>query len=115
MDCAGPFSVKEIVLLTDMPGVKAKGLNIGLHDDMLTLDRDVNAPDGTNDQIKETWSKGLNKKSILRRNLPLNKLFAEVSSKALDDITEITQVMISPADTTSHKRGHVAEMESIAQ
>ena len=32
---------KQIVLLADMPGVKAKGLNIDLRDDTLTLDGDV--------------------------------------------------------------------------
>ena len=32
---------KQIVLLADMPGVKAKGLNIDLRDNTLTLDGDV--------------------------------------------------------------------------
>jgi HSP20 family molecular chaperone IbpA len=48
-------SDKEIVLLADMPGVKAKDLNIDLRDDVLTLDGDVEAPEGAKevDVIRE--------------------------------------------------------------
>jgi HSP20 family protein len=37
---------KEITLLADMPGVTSKGLNIDLHENILTLDGDVNSPEG---------------------------------------------------------------------
>jgi HSP20 family molecular chaperone IbpA len=39
-------TAKEIMLLADMPGVRAAGLNIDLHENVLTLDGDVNAPEG---------------------------------------------------------------------
>ena len=42
-------SDKEIMLLADMPGVKAKDLNIDLREDVLTLDGDVDAPEGENE------------------------------------------------------------------
>ena len=37
---------KGITLLADMPGVKAKDLNIDLHENVLTLDSDVKTPEG---------------------------------------------------------------------
>ena len=46
---------KEMTLLADMPGVKAKDLNIDLHENVLTLDGDVNSPEGADetDVIRE--------------------------------------------------------------
>ena len=46
---------KEIALLADMPGVKAGDLNIDLHENVLTLDGEVNAPEGADevDVIRE--------------------------------------------------------------
>jgi HSP20 family protein len=46
---------KEITLLADMPGVKAKDLNIDLHENVLSLDGDVQSPEGTDevDVIRE--------------------------------------------------------------
>ncbi|MCD6265599.1 MAG: Hsp20/alpha crystallin family protein [Deltaproteobacteria bacterium] len=37
---------KGITLLADMPGVKAKDLNIDLHENVPTLDSDVKTPEG---------------------------------------------------------------------
>jgi len=37
---------QEITVLADMPGVKAKDLNIDLRDDILTLDGEVEPPEG---------------------------------------------------------------------
>ena len=37
---------KEITLLADMPGVKAGDLNIDLHKNLLTLNGEVEAPEG---------------------------------------------------------------------
>ncbi len=37
---------KEITLLADMPGVKAEKLAIDLHENILTLDGDVESPEG---------------------------------------------------------------------
>ena len=37
---------KEITLLADMPGVKAGDLNIDLHENTLTLDGEVQSPEG---------------------------------------------------------------------
>lgn len=46
---------KDITLLADMPGVKPKALNIDLHENILTLDGDVNPPEGEDevDVIRE--------------------------------------------------------------
>ncbi len=41
---------KEITLLADMPGVKAKDLNIDLREDVLTLSGDVEAPEGADER-----------------------------------------------------------------
>jgi HSP20 family protein len=38
---------KEITLLAEMPGVKAEGLNIDIHENILTLDGDVKSPEGS--------------------------------------------------------------------
>lgn len=40
---------REITLLADMPGVKSKALNIDLHENILTLDGDVNSPEGADE------------------------------------------------------------------
>jgi HSP20 family molecular chaperone IbpA len=37
---------KDITLLADMPGVKADSLNIDLHENVLSLDGDVQSPQG---------------------------------------------------------------------
>ncbi|MBN1833765.1 MAG: Hsp20/alpha crystallin family protein [Deltaproteobacteria bacterium] len=37
---------KEITLLADMPGVKADSLNLDLHENVLSLDGDVQSPEG---------------------------------------------------------------------
>ena len=46
---------KEITLLADMPGVKAGDLNIDLHENTLTLDGEVQSPEGDDemDVMKE--------------------------------------------------------------
>ncbi len=46
---------KEITLLADMPGVKADSLNIDLHENVLSLDGDVQSPEGSDevDVIRE--------------------------------------------------------------
>jgi HSP20 family molecular chaperone IbpA len=41
---------KEITLLADMPGVKAEGLNIDIRENTLTLDGDVQSPDGSDEE-----------------------------------------------------------------
>jgi len=40
---------KEITLLADMPGVKPEGLNIDLRENILTLDGDVQSPEGSDE------------------------------------------------------------------
>ena len=46
---------KEITLLADMPGVKADSLDIDLHENVLSLDGDVQSPEGSDevDVMKE--------------------------------------------------------------
>jgi HSP20 family molecular chaperone IbpA len=41
---------KEITLLADMPGVKAKGLDIDLREDVLTLSGDVEPPEDSSER-----------------------------------------------------------------
>ena len=40
---------REITLLADMPGVKAKDLTIDVRDDVLSLTSEVDPPEGTNE------------------------------------------------------------------
>jgi HSP20 family molecular chaperone IbpA len=50
---------KEIMLLADMPGVKAEGLNIDLRENTLTLDGDVKSPEGSDeDEILREYRTG---------------------------------------------------------
>jgi HSP20 family molecular chaperone IbpA len=42
---------KEITLLADMPGVKAKDLDIDLREDVLTLSGEVESPDGPDEKV----------------------------------------------------------------
>jgi len=42
---------KEITVLADMPGVKAKDLDIDLRQDMLTLSADVEAPESRDERF----------------------------------------------------------------
>ena len=46
---------KEITLVADMPGVKAQDLDIDLHDNVLSLDGEVQLPEGSDevDVIRE--------------------------------------------------------------
>ncbi len=46
---------QEITMLADMPGVKSGELNIDLHENVLTLDGEVQAPEGSDevDVIRE--------------------------------------------------------------
>ena len=46
---------KEITLVADMPGVKAQDLDIDLHENVLSLDGDVQLPEGSDevDVIRE--------------------------------------------------------------
>ena len=46
---------KEITLVADMPGVKAQDLDIDLHENVLSLDGDVQSPEGSDevDVIRE--------------------------------------------------------------
>ena len=48
-------TVKEITVLADMPGVKSRDLNIDLHENVLTLNGEVQAPEGSDemDMIRE--------------------------------------------------------------
>jgi HSP20 family molecular chaperone IbpA len=40
---------KEITLMADIPGVTSKALNIDLHENILTLDGDVNSPEAADE------------------------------------------------------------------
>jgi len=42
---------KEITLLADMPGVKAKDLDIDLREDVLTLTGEVKSPEGSSERV----------------------------------------------------------------
>jgi HSP20 family protein len=50
---------KAIILLADMPGVKTKALSINLHENTLTLDGDVNSPEGADEvDVMREYSTG---------------------------------------------------------
>ncbi|MBW1706715.1 MAG: Hsp20/alpha crystallin family protein, partial [Deltaproteobacteria bacterium] len=76
---------QEITLLADMPGVKAKDLNIDLRDDVLTLDSEVEPPEGKSevDVFREyQWGK-YSRQFSLSQVIDQSKIDAELKDGVL--------------------------------
>ena len=76
---------KEIALLADMPGVKAGDLNIDLHENVLTLDGEVNAPEGADevDVIREYRTGKYRRQFTLSQMIDQSKIDAEMKDGVL--------------------------------
>jgi len=76
---------KEIALLADMPGVKAEDLNIDLHENVLTLDGEVNAPEGADevDVIREYRTGKYRRQFTLSQMIDQSKIDAEMKDGVL--------------------------------
>jgi HSP20 family protein len=76
---------KEITLLADMPGVKSADLDIDLRDNMLTLDGDVKAPEGTDevDVIREYRTGKYYRQFTLSQLIDQAKIAAELKDGVL--------------------------------
>jgi len=76
---------KEIALLADMPGVKAGDLNIDLHENVLTLDGEVNSPEGPDelDVIREYRMGKYRRQFTLSQMIDQSKIDAEMKDGVL--------------------------------
>ncbi len=76
---------KNITLLADMPGVKPKTLNIDLHENILTLDGDVNSPEGADevDVIREYSTGKYYRQFTLSQIIDQGKIDAEMKDGVL--------------------------------
>ena len=76
---------QEITLLADMPGVKAKDLNIDLRDDILTLDGEVEPPEGKSevDVFREYQSGKYSRQFSLSQVIDQAKIDAELKDGVL--------------------------------
>jgi HSP20 family molecular chaperone IbpA len=76
---------REIAVLADMPGVKAGDLNIDLHENVLTLDGEVNALDGADevDVIREYRTGKYRRQFTLSQMIDQSKIDAEMKDGVL--------------------------------
>jgi len=76
---------KEITLLADMPGVQAADLNIDLHENVLSLDGEVNAPEGSGeaDIIREYRTGKYYRQFTLSQVIDQGKIDAEMKDGVL--------------------------------
>jgi HSP20 family molecular chaperone IbpA len=76
---------REIAVLADMPGVKTGDLNIDLHENVLTLDGEVNAPDGADevDVIREYRTGKYRRQFTLSQMIDQSKIDAEMKDGVL--------------------------------
>jgi HSP20 family protein len=76
---------KEITLLADMPGVKAGALNIDLDENLLTLDGEVQSPEGDNevDVIREYHTGKYYRQFSLSQVIDQPKIDAEMKDGVL--------------------------------
>ena len=76
---------KELTLLADMPGVKAADLNIDLHENVLTLDGDVEAPEGSGeaDVFREYRTGKYYRQFTLSQVIDQSKIDAEMKDGVL--------------------------------
>ena len=76
---------KEISVMADMPGVKAGDLNIDLHENVLTLDGEVNSPEevGEVDVIREYRTGKYRRQFTLSQVIDQSKIDAEMKDGVL--------------------------------
>lgn len=76
---------REITLLADMPGVKSGDLDIDLHDNVLSLDGDVKAPEGANevDVLREYRTGKYYRQFTLSQMIDQSKIDAELKDGVL--------------------------------
>ena len=76
---------KEITVLADMPGVKAKDLNIDLHENVLSLNGEVEAPEGADevDVIREYRTGTYYRQFNLSQVIDQQKIDAEMKDGVL--------------------------------
>ncbi len=76
---------KDISVLADMPGVKAGDLNIDLHENVLTLDGEVNSPEGADevDVIREYRTGKYRRQFTLSQVIDQSKIDAEMKDGVL--------------------------------
>ncbi len=76
---------KAIILLADMPGVKTKALSIDLHENTLTLDGDVNSPEGADevDVMREYSTGKYSRQFTLSQVIDQEKINAEMKDGVL--------------------------------
>ena len=76
---------KEITLLADMPGVKAGDLNIDLNENVLTLDGEVESPEGSDeaDVIREYQTGKYYRQFTLSQVIDQSKIDAEMKDGVL--------------------------------
>jgi HSP20 family molecular chaperone IbpA len=76
---------KEITLLADMPGVKAGELNIDLRDNVLSLDGDVEPPEGDDevDVLREYRTGKYYRQFTLSQMIDQSKIDAEMKDGVL--------------------------------
>ena len=76
---------QEITVLADMPGVKAKDLNIDLRDDILTLDGEVEPPESKSevDVFREYQSGKYSRQFSLSQVIDQSKIDADLKDGVL--------------------------------
>jgi HSP20 family molecular chaperone IbpA len=76
---------KEITLVADMPGVKADKLNIGLHENVLTLDGDVQPPESADevDVLREYQTGKYYRQFTLSQIIDQGEIMAELKDGVL--------------------------------
>ena len=86
---------KGITLLADMPGVKAKDLNIDLHENVPTLDSDVKTPEGDGEVDVITGYRT----GKYYRQFTLSQLIdqAKINAELKDDVLRLTLPKVEAA------------------
>lgn len=76
---------QELMLLADMPGVRAEGINIDLHENILTLSGDVKPPEGEKeiDVIREYRTGRYLREFALSENIDQSKIEAKIKDGVL--------------------------------
>lgn len=86
---------REITVLADMPGVKAKDLTIDVRDDVLSLASDVDAPEGPNEVgvLREYETGKYVRQFTLSEVIDQSKIEADLT----DGVLRLTLPKVEPA------------------